>query len=1209
MSTNFEHLTKILEQKGVPPQEYYSFLMDKLKKRTSSRHLVIPQSPLLEHPLKPLGIFLLEQKKITLAVLNEALEELPRSQLSKRSFLQHLIRKRKIGVEIFLALEQQEQFPDISSSLYDIRWKEQHLEFYVKLQDCKFYGHYVVLEEIARGGMGIVYKAYHPQLNKTFALKVLIAGKEASQSLTQRFVQEIQTTAKLKHPGIVQVIDSGVQNGEYYFVMEYIEGKSLKQWLKEEHSLRERLQVFYKALEALHFAHTQGVLHRDLKPENILIASGEPKIMDFGLARDVNFSTKGGSLTRSGMFFGTPMYMSPEQASGRPREMDHRSDIYAMGVCLFELLTQQHPFDSASIHLLLQKIAKEDPLRPTLLNPEIHPDLETIIFKALEKSKEKRYATVEAFAEDLKRFLEGYPILAKPASLWRKTEKWIHRNWIASLFFSLLFFFTFLFILYWYWSHAQYRQELYRKELRLVQKLQEQFQPEDPLGMRIQNYLKRFSALQRAFFLYPQTVSLRQQKIQTGTELIQLACSAQNYQLARFMLKNLKPLLSQEAQSKLEAFLEKAQFQKQKLSEEKFQEWILLLRETPVDPRLREKAIFDISKMNSPKILQQLLDFLEEATCYFFEKPTENAGDPTLPEDKERLEFFYLLMVEALGRLENREVGIFFLKALEKMSTKHSATFFTLSELDYMVVLAEGLLHCKAYHLAIPFNDIRWNIGQKTLFWQRTISIYQDFFQRIMLNPKIVPDSGLYQLNAFIKESHGDFEGAIQELTKALALKPDDVKIYLNRGNFYVLKKDYPAALADFNWVLQFDPKDAEAYNSRGVVKQALFQYPSALEDFNQAIQLSPTTSMFYTNRGIIEKYLGNIDLALKSYEKAIELNPYSDEAYNSRGVAKHFLNRYEEAILDYSYAIKLNPYQARFYSNRGIAKRELQRLDEALEDFNNAVQIDPQLIEAYLSRGNLKRLLKDFQGALSDYQLAQQLQPDDPSLHNSLGLLARDQKRIEEAEKYFLKAIELRPVYADAWNNLGLIKNSQKNYLKALEYYNKALEYDPKEIDFYVNRIDAYKYLGKYDLAFDDIERIFQIDPDNEKAYLTRAILYQEQQKWPEALAEYDRIIQKGNVSNVDIAYINRGAIRGQYLEDHFGAIEDFTKAIEKGTKSPQAFLGRGMILLGLNNRLAAKQDFIQVLRLGKHEPNFDFPKIQQIIFYNFPELKKSEK
>jgi WD40 repeat protein/serine/threonine protein kinase len=274
---------------------------------------------------------------------------------------------------------------------------------------------YEIVREIHRGGQGVVYQAIQKATKRKVAIKVMKEGPFASKHEKARFEREIDVLAQLNHPSIVGVIDSGVVAGNFYFVMDYISGRPLDAWMAdEEHSIDEVLRLFARIGEAVNAAHLRGIIHRDLKPGNIRIGvEGEPHILDFGLAK-VARGTEAEVMTMTGDFIGSLPWASPEQAEGVPAKIDTRTDVYSLGVILYQMLTGRFPYDVAgSAHDVLDRILHEKPARPSAIRREINDEVETIVLKCLDKQRVRRYQTAGELARDIGHYLNGEAIEAK----------------------------------------------------------------------------------------------------------------------------------------------------------------------------------------------------------------------------------------------------------------------------------------------------------------------------------------------------------------------------------------------------------------------------------------------------------------------------------------------------------------------------------------------------------------------------------------------------------------------------------------------------------------------------------------------------------------------------------------------------------------------------------------------------------------------------
>jgi serine/threonine protein kinase/Tfp pilus assembly protein PilF len=803
------------------------------------------------------------------------------------------------------------------------------------------FGQYEVLEKIATGGMGIVYKVLHPKLNLAYALKSIRVEEQEKEGIA-RFEREAQTIAKLKHSGIVNIIDFGQENSRHYLVMEFVEGQTLAQTIESgELSIVEGVTIIQKALEALHYAHEQGVLHRDLKPDNLFITKeGLPKIGDFGLAKDRNFD-KASKLTRSGVIMGTPAYMSPEQAEGRLEELTVRSDVYSMGICLYEVLAGICPFEGRTLSELFYKITTQEIEVPSKKRSEIPRELDTIVLKATRKKSYKRYRTAKAFAEDLEHFLKGEPILARPQSTVEWGIEWVRKRQHYVGFSLVVLALVFSFLGYLWWDRLRLEKE---KESQIQAQEKQERENVHHFLFRLKNEIlspalqeeillelssiKKVSLLQEIEELFKAEQALIKEK----------GLSALQIQLYKNLIKCLRRTKSESFKKMLwEAFV--PFYQNFSLYKEEEKENLFSLLRT---------------------FLQSILYFED----YDFLEKLAPLRPLKAPDKKEEtlLESYYQQLLMSFKILKRPEdYG-------ERAKVFYQKQDYISALLDYDEALIK------------EFKNVRWHEGKGLVLMQlkRYPEAILAFSEALKLEPE---KASLYNYRGQVFVASHEKDSALSDFSQALSCQPTYAEAYLNRANLYRELQKEAEALKDFDKAIELEPQNPLFYENRGEFYLLLYKkdlhkeyQKNAFKDFQKIYQLQPQRTAITYTLAQIKYELEDLEESFQYIEIYLLAYPQDSKGYVLRGL--YFSQRdSQKALFDFEKALEYNPQSAHAYYYRGKLYYDLLgKESEAKKDFEKAIELQPSFIEAYLQLGQLLYGKNQWDHALNTFEKACQL-------------------------------------------------------------------------------------------------------------------------------------------------------------------------------------------------------------------------------------------
>jgi tetratricopeptide (TPR) repeat protein len=1107
-------------------------------------------------------------------------------------------------------------------------------------------GPYKLLEQIGEGGFGVVFLAEQTQpVRRKVALKVLKAGL-GSREVVARFEAERQALALMDHPNIARVLDGGeTPSGRPYFVMELVRGVPITHFCDSNHlTPRQRLELFVTVCHAVQHAHQKGIIHRDIKPFNVLVSMQDrpvAKVIDFGVAKALGHDlTDKTVVTGFAQMIGTPLYMSPEQAGQSGLDVDTRSDIYSLGVLLYELLTSTTPFRKerfrqVTIEEVRRIIREEEPPRPSTRLSEsrdtlasiaasrqteparlaklLRGDLDWIVMKALEKDRNRRYDSASALAADVLRYLHDEPVLACPPSAGYRLRKFARRNKGGLAVAAGLVLAVVVMAASIGWS---VRDRLARAAAGEVAESARRAE----VVRQVRDSLNAARALVADNKLASGRQKLAQARAALGTDETVLADLAAEVAAGEVGL------------DRFEQYLD--------LIERAHQAETAPLLDAPLvaDPshgKVTSKPLARTGDRRPAAAVPFLLEALRRYGILDREDWTSTLAGGFLGkhqvEQIRRLAYAELLWLaddvvrrrqdhrsgRTLSRQRAARAALVYLGKAEgghrptpALHSLRARCHATLGEAGAAVAAArraartppsmaldhylqgqaaydakEKAKGVRAFEAALRLEPTHyWSLMKLGNCLSDLAGRREDFAEAVRVFTGCIlkrPDHAhAYYCRARASAQLSRDEETVADYSRAIALDPGYAEAWYGRGLAHNRFGRPRKALADHSRALALDPTLARAWLSRGFTYHRMGRLPQALADYSRAIEVDPGLALAWNNRGAAYTNLGKPKKALAEYSRAIELDPELLPAWFNRGDLYYKLDRPDKAVVDFGKVIELDPKSAVAWSNRGAAYTNLGRPDRAVADCSKAIELDPKLALAWSNRGNAHLELGRPDKSLADCSKAVELDPKFALAWNNRGNALLRLGRPDRAIADYCKAIELEPKLVLAWRNRGAAFIHWGKLNRAIADFTKVIELQPKSAAGWGLRGNAYIRWGKPGRAVADCSKAIELDPADASAWMNRGAAYTALSRPKEALADFSKAITLS--PKFGLAWINRGSVQAG-LSRYEKAVADLSKGIELVPDHPLAL--RGLMIRGLSHsRLGkfakAREDYRAVLK-----------------------------
>ena len=921
---------------------------------------------------------------------------------------------------------------------------------------------YRILGELGRGGMGVVYKARQVGLNRTVALKMIIAGAHASRDQLLRFQAEAEAVAQLQHPNIVQVYDIGERDGLPFFSLEFVDGRPLDRDLDGKPQPEQRAAELAETLaRAMHYAHERGIMHRDLKPANVLLTkTGIPKITDFGLAKQLEGES---SQTKTGTIMGTPSYMAPEQGRGDP-QINHLADVYALGSMLYEFMTGRPPFLAPTPLKTLMRLLNEEPVSPSKVQPGISRDLDTICMKCLHKDPRRRYETAAALADDLHRFQVGEAILARRVSRTERAWRWCKRNPRTAILSGAV------------------------AALLAV------------VAVSLSLMLLRMSRDRAAI---AETRQQAEQRLEQATA----AVSSGNFSRAQDLLRWSDPLLMSappldDIRTKLDVLRSQVTV---------YAEFRNLL------DRVRYLGLFagTGSSTKARETSHELIDLYDRIEL---RQEIGRFGWPPLNAHQEQLlqeDIFEAFLVSSqiersasqvsddqAKRTEATRLSIDWLNRAEKILPPTKALFVWRG--GYRDILGEKEAAKADFERAAQIEptsavDRFWHAFAD---YRRAEDALQKGDNKTAGNSYRLAATGFAKVIEVRPENFwayfswanclprlGDGYGAIVGYTTCIGIRPDVPWPYNNRGTIHFQLRELDRALEDFNKAVSISPDDATGYVKRGTYYFGVPDFAKAQADFTEALKLQPADAEVRRNHAVVSLLTKDLEGSLTDWQELAKLLPQSHEPHYYQGAIYLGQQAYEKAGAELETALQKKADDAQSVMARAMIRRWQGQLEAALADVNLIVnQLAPNRHDYIVERADLFRVLGRDAEAMEDYQQCVTLNPKQTDGYLGLAYLYEKQNKLVMARECYERMIKADSAAAAVYLLRAEFLRNHSDYDGAIADCNLAAKIDPKSIIPDLVRAGITAARGNPAQAVKDAEQLMARSPPRDGKVLYAA-------------------------------------------------------------------------------------------------------------------------